>query len=328
MSEAERIFELDPRAFTPHALHGHDRDFRESNCYIDLWIGMLHGYGLDPHACLAVTLASDFEGDQWTFFKPSHSDLSRLYGVRVEELTLWRPLVEQVRAQLDRKRIPLVEMDSFFLPDTAASDYKRNHVKTTIGISFMDEATRTLRYFHNAGFYELTGDDFDGIFRIGTQNAPDYLPPYCEIAKADRAVARDPAELRALSRELARTYFELRPAVNPVRAHADQLAAHLQWIVAGGLPVYHGYSFAAMRQLGANFEFAARYLRWLSNDGLLAEAATAFGQLSAQAKMLILKLARVANTRKPTDLSPAFAEMARAWDDGMARLADGLTQEG
>ena len=42
----------------------------EKNCYADLWIGFLHTLGLEPLAMLPFTVAVDFEGDQWTFFKP------------------------------------------------------------------------------------------------------------------------------------------------------------------------------------------------------------------------------------------------------------------
>jgi hypothetical protein len=327
VTEPAAIFGLDPRAYQPHPLHGFERDFRESNCYIDVFIEVLHALGLEPIACLGFTLASEFEGDQWTFFKPSHADLELLYGVRVEELTLWRPLVEQVRVQLARKRLPLVEVDAHYLPDTAASDYRRQHVKTTVAITHIDEPARRLRYFHNAGFYELEGDDFDGLFRIGAPEREDYLPPYCEIIKPERAHARDPLELRAVSRELARRYLALRPPENPVRAHAAQLQEHLDWIAQGGLPTYHGYSFAAMRQLGANFELTSAYLRWLGGDAPLAEAAHAFAEISRISKMLILKLARFANTKRMDYPGESFEEMARAWELGMARLADGLVRE-
>lgn len=328
MSEPSRIFDLDPAAYQPHALHGFERDFRESNCYIDVFIEVLHALELDPTACLAFTLASDFEGDQWTFFKPQHADLQELYGLGVEELTLWRPLIEQVRTQLARRRLPLIEVDAFFLPDTAASDYRKQHVKTSVAITHADAETRRLRYFHNAGFYELHGDDFDGLLRIGVATHDDYLPPYCEIIKPDRVRPREPEELRAASRELARRYLALRPQQNPVRAHAAQMREHLQWIVDGGLPTYHAYSFAAMRQLGANFELASAYLRWLGGGPEVAEAAEAFAQISKVAKMLILKLARVANTGRISYPEESFEEMARAWDAGMTKLADGLARDG
>ncbi|HAE99754.1 MAG TPA: DUF1839 domain-containing protein, partial [Methylophilaceae bacterium] len=95
MSEVQNIFALTPETYQPHALHCHDQNFRETNCYSDLVIEIINGLGLNAVACLGYTLAADFEGDQWTFGKPSHHDLENLYGVRIEELSLYRALVDQ-----------------------------------------------------------------------------------------------------------------------------------------------------------------------------------------------------------------------------------------
>ena len=38
----------------PHALHQGERVWQETNCYVDLWIELLHGFGLDPRAALRV----------------------------------------------------------------------------------------------------------------------------------------------------------------------------------------------------------------------------------------------------------------------------------
>ena len=70
-----------------------DRAWPESNCYVDLWIELLHAAGAEPLAALRFTLAVDVEGDQWTFFKFPLADLEALYGVSVFELNVWRPLV-------------------------------------------------------------------------------------------------------------------------------------------------------------------------------------------------------------------------------------------
>jgi hypothetical protein len=327
MNAAERVRRLEPGAYQPHALHAHDRDFRESNCYVDLWIGLLGALELEPTACLAFTLASDFEGDQWTFFKPPHADLQRLYGVRIEELTPWRSLIEHAGVQLERGRLPLIEVDAFYLPDTATSDYRKAHVKTSIAVTFMDAAARKLRYFHNAGLFELEGEDFDGLFRTGAPARDDVLPLYYELIKLDRVFARPDTELRAIALEQAQHHFALRPAHNPLRAHAAILPEHVELIAREGLPTYHAYSFAVIRQLGANFELAAAFLRWLGGNESVAEAALGFTHISNVAKMLILKLARVGSSRRTSNLSESFEDMARAWDTSMARLGEGLTKQ-
>ena len=74
--------------FARHRIHASDRDWAETNCYTDVMIEMLHGLGFEPAAMLAFTLAIDFEGDQWTFFKPPPADLERLYGFEIHELAV------------------------------------------------------------------------------------------------------------------------------------------------------------------------------------------------------------------------------------------------
>jgi hypothetical protein len=317
------IFERSPAAHAPHALHGHERAFRETNCYTDVWIELLHALGLDPLPLLSFTLASDFEGDQWTMFKPPLRDIEDLYGIRVDELGLYRSLVDHVEEQVGRKRLPLVEVDSYFLPDTAGIDYRRSHVKTTVAITAIDRERRTLRYFHNATFAELGGQDFDGLLRVEDDGEGAALPPYFEIVKLERAHALPEADLRARSVALAQKSYARRPLQNPVRAHAAALAEHVGRIVEGGLPAYHAYCFAAIRQLGSSAELASSYLRWLcaGADGPTIEAAEAFASIAATAKALVLKLARIAEYRRPRDLGSCFVEMACAWDRGMEALA-------
>ena len=81
--------------------------------------------GLEPLAALPFTLAIDFEGDQWTFFKFPLADLDALYGVDVFELNVWRPLVDHLEEQLALGRPALVEVDAFYLPDTAGTSLSR-----------------------------------------------------------------------------------------------------------------------------------------------------------------------------------------------------------
>src|SRR3954462_9463178 len=79
---------LAPESYRRHPLHGEGAAWPEKNCYADLWIAFLHTLGLEPLALMPFTVAVDFEGDQWTFFKPSLDELRSLYGVDVQELTV------------------------------------------------------------------------------------------------------------------------------------------------------------------------------------------------------------------------------------------------
>jgi hypothetical protein len=305
-----------------HELHTRPRTWQESNCYVDLCIEALHAAGFDPYACLGFTLASDFEVDQFTFFKPPPGDLERLYGVSVYELNLWRPLLDHALVHLDRGALLLAEVDAYFLPDTAGTDYRHAHVKTTIGIENLDLDARRLGYFHNAGYFSLEGNDFDGVFQIEPPLPETHLPPYVELFRATRRVAGSEGELVNRSLELARKYLEQRPESSPIARYQAQFAADIDWLLARDLPTFHLYAFSVLRQLGANFEFAALYLEWLGRHGYsgLERAVEAFDQISQTSKAMILKLARMVNAKRPSDLSAMLDSMDADWQRGMNEL--------
>lgn len=316
------IFALQTTAYQPHSvLHGIDQDFRETNCYSDLIIEIVHGLGLNPMACLGYTLAADFEGDQWTFGKPSHHDLETMYGIRIEELSLYGALVDQIVTQVQRGSIPLVEADAFHLPDTLGIDYRTAHVKTAIGITAIDVANKKMNYFHNASFASLEHADFDGVLAPLASKHQGYLPPYCEIAKLNQAIKHDNTTLRNLAFASARHHLTKRPKNNPIKLHAAAIQAHQHAIIVGGLPHYHAYTFVALRQLGASHQLGAHYLLWLDNKNPhLVAAALAFKMISTQAKTLVLKLARVANSGKLGNFTLLFEEMSQHWDNANTHL--------
>ena len=84
---------------------------------------------------LGFTLTQDFEGDQFTFFKPRLADLERSMACGVEELSLYDRLDEHVARQVARGRVVLVEVDGYHLPDTRGVTYRIDHSKTTIGVN-------------------------------------------------------------------------------------------------------------------------------------------------------------------------------------------------
>lgn len=324
------IFQLDPASYRSHPLHRQDRDWPETNCYVDVWIELLHALELEVHACLAFTLGVDFEGDQWTFYKPPHKELAELYGLDVQELTLWRPLPEHCVEQLARGSVPLVEMDSFHLPDTAGTDYQQQHVKTTIGVVRIDVERERLGYFHNTGYHELCGRDYRGVFRLEPPPSAASLPPYCEIVKTGRLVVRSENELRERSRALAREQLARGPDRNPFCSYAERFARDVEQWVAGDPQSYHVYSFASIRQFGSAFELASHYTQWLGGcrRGTGAEApwlsvAAEFQTISSIAKTLILKLARIAHSGRMRDLSPQLGALCEAWERG----SEGLRRE-
>ncbi len=186
------LLPLSADEFRPHSLHASERTWTETNCYVDVWIEVLHALGLDPMAAGAFTLSTDFQGDQWTFFKFPPEDLRTLFGLEVSELNVWKPVIDHVTEQLDLGRLCTVEVDSWFLPDTRGVSYGIAHVKSTIVPQMVDRRHRHLGYFHNAGYFELEGDDFDGVFRLGARSDAPGLPPYVEVIRLDRIRRHDP----------------------------------------------------------------------------------------------------------------------------------------
>lgn len=313
--------DLDPATYQRHPLHGEDRAWVEKNCYIDVWIELLHALGLDPMAMLPVTLALDFEGDQWTFFKPSHAELWDLYGLDVQELNVWRPLLDHALTHLGEGKFISTEADAFWLPDTQGTDYRTQHTKTTIILQSIDVEAGRLGYFHNASYHALEGEDFARTFRVGAPPDPTFMPLFAELVRADRKLRRSGDDLRARSRAMARGHLARRPAKNPVHGFAERFARDLPWIQEKGLAFYHAWAFATVRQLGAAFELAGQWAEW---QGDLQPAAAAFLAISTAAKTFILKAARAVNARRPLDARALFDEMAGAWERGMDALGSGL----
>ena len=52
----KQILSLDPARYTRHAIHGENRVWAETNCYVDVWVELLHAWGFDPVAALPFTL--------------------------------------------------------------------------------------------------------------------------------------------------------------------------------------------------------------------------------------------------------------------------------
>lgn len=319
----QRLWDLAPAVYSPHPLHAVERTWTESNCYVDLWIELLHASGAEPLAALPFTLTVNLEGDQWTFIKFPLADLETLYGVSVFELNVWRPLVDHVADQLAQRRPPIVEVDAFHLPDTAATSYHLLHVKTSIAIQAIDVEQRRLGYFHNAGYYELSGPDFAGVFRLGDHAvSPECLPPYVEVAKLPLRPQSNGARLRDDSLTLLRSHLARRPAVNPFVRYATRFRTDLEWLATEPLSSFHSYAFATLRQCGAAFELAGAYLRWLDAGGEcgLESVAEACHRISTAAKTLQFKTARVVATQRSFDPTPMLDTMIAGWDDVIAAL--------
>jgi hypothetical protein len=314
----KRALELDPRTYERHEIHRDGRVWAETNCYVDIWIELLHAFGREPIAALPFTCAIDFEGDQWTFFKFPLADLCELYGFDVQELAIWKPLTTHLEEQIARGRPVLVELDSFYLPDTEGTAYRRAHVKSTVAATEIDIAERHLGYFHGQGFYHLRGDDFLDVLRIREPN-PAMLPPYAEFVKI-RQPARAAADLVSASLALLTKHLAQVPDANPFVAFRARFESDLTQLLHEDLDRFHDYSFFTLRQYGACYELSATYLDWLMTYGeRVEEARDALRCLSERAKAFQFQLARAMARGKPLDLSP-LDDMSCLWERGISAL--------
>jgi hypothetical protein len=314
-----QVLDLDPTTYTRHAIHSGERVWAETNCYVDVWVELAHALGYEPLAALPFTFTIDFEGDQWTFFKFPLLDLYELFGLDVQELAIYRPIAAHIEEQLQRGRPVLVELDSYYLPDTAGTAYRLAHVKSTVAAVKIDRERQLLGYFHNAGYFELQGEDFAGALRTNEPHDPAMLPPYTEFVKIRRQDGGD--DLLARSLDLFRRQLELVPASNPFLAFKMRFEQDLQQLLNESLETFHNYSFATLRQYGACFELAATYLQWLTSQGEegLEDSTRDFLEISEGAKTLQFQLARAMARKKPLDLAPLDA-MAERWERGIGAL--------
>jgi hypothetical protein len=305
---------LDAATYRRHALHGEDQVWVEKNCYVDLWIEVLHALGHEPLAMLPFTIPIDFEGDQWTFYKPSHEELRELYGVEVQELTVWKPLLEHTLEHVAARKLVSTEADAYWLPDTLGTDYRQKHSKTTIVIAAIDAGQKRIDYFHNAGYFSLQGDDFDRIFGLAAAPAPDFLPLYAEFIRFDRQFHSSETEQAARCRRLLTRHAARCPPTDPIAAFEKRLLEDLPVAQERGLDYYHAWAFATIRQLGSAAELAARSLRWLGAHGPddFSPEAAHFERIATINKALILKVARAVNSRRPLDVAASFQEMSAA----------------
>jgi uncharacterized protein DUF1839 len=312
------------RVHESHALHQGDRVWQETNCYVDLWIELLHGLGLDPRAAFAFTVTQDFEGDQFTFFKFPLEDIERLYGVQVQELAIYDSLEDRVFAQTRRGHTVLVEVDGHYLPNTRATSYKREHPKTTIGVDFIDPVRRRLGYFHNTGYHQLDGEDYDGVFRKLARFAgqPDLLFPYVEFAKNTRP-ALEGAALAEASADLLCAHLARRPLRNPVTMWRAVFPEQLDQLLTRGEPYFHLYSFNLMRQLGANFEFLSKYLQWLHAQGyeMPESIPAAAQQISSEAMVMQFRLVRAMARKRHDPCEDCFDILEAAYERTLTPLA-------
>lgn len=300
-----------------HALHSRARIWPESNCYLDAWIGILHSLDLDPVPMLLATLDSRFEFDQWTFCKPSAFELATLYGVRVEELNIWRSVQEHVERQVVGGRIVLLETDGFHLPDTSGTTYQRSHGKTTIAITRMNVEARELHYLHNTTAGVLSGTDFDGVFAAGVTSAA--LPPFAEFVDVSQAAILDLTTLRDRVVMLAQARVARGAAsdaaLNPFTVWMASSEEHMNDLSVHDIEHFHTWAFATVRQAGAASDLLSRWCRWMGSTDQWLRAATFFEELARAMAAQQFRLARVPGGGRRPDFAAVLEQCAPLWSE-------------
>ncbi len=291
-------------------------DWPETSCYLDLWATLVGQWGGEPRAMAAFVLTIDWEGDQFTFLKPPAADLQALYGVTVQELSRFGSVEQQVVLQLARKRIVLLEVDSYYLPDTQATSYRRQHTKTTIGITALDPHRQTLHYVHNAGVFSLDGEDYAGLFRPAEPG----LPLFAEIAKMSEELPQGQV-LQAAAMTSLRQALAHVPTACPIQA----MQAGFETQIADLLEQPSGFddwAFNTLRQLGAGFERLGGFAGWLAECGLPATAAmTPCLDISATTKTIQFRTARMLARKRFDPCAEQFAQLSAARSEAVAAFA-------
>jgi hypothetical protein len=245
-----------------------------------------------------------------------------MYGMQVEELNPWVSLATHIEEQVNAGRPVLVEVDSYFLPDTAGTAYRSDHVKSTIAVNMIDVEAGRMGYFHGQGYYAVGGEDFRSLFQLDGLVHDRMLPPYIELVKLRKDPAKiDKSDLLKQSVASLVRQLQLLPSTNPFDTFRSRFETDLIWLRSEPIETFHGYSFATLRQYGACFELAETYLTWLQDNGesRLSTGIESFKEISEIAKVFQFKLARSLARKKELDLA-ALDRMAMLWQNGTDSL--------
>lgn len=320
-----RVLPLQASSYQRHTLHGPDRVWPETNCALDALVEVLHALGAEPLAVTSVCLAADFWEDQWALVKIAEEDLEEVFGVQLHELTRWRPrLLDHVAQMMAAGHLVTLEADAWHLPDTAGVGYHETHAKTMVVPNLLDPAGRRLGYFHNAGYFELSGEDYDAALGLGAYAVPPGSEPYAEVLRLHRLRLPEGEELTAAALRVLRRHLARRPEGNPVRRLVARVEADLP-LLRERPELFSDYAFANLRTCGSTAEVAATGCSWLAGrlDGpgadALRAAADELGPVAEAARVAQLKLARVARGRS-TDVSASWEAMAGGWERAQRAL--------
>ena len=154
-------------------------------------------------------------------------------------------------------RTLIVELDSWYLPDTAATSYRAEHVKTSVAAEAIDLDARAAALLPRAR-----------PLRARRRGLPRRLPPRPSVLRGRAAALHRARALRRRRRArratscarpratLLRGHLARRPASEPVRALRRAARARPAALLEGDASDYHAYAFATVRMAGSAFEVA------------------------------------------------------------------------
>ncbi len=184
-------------------------------------------------------------------------------------------------------------------------------------VEAIDPVGERLRYFHGPGLYELSDEDYRGVFRLGRAFSEDVLPPYTELVRFDAGPGLHGDELRAAARDAACAAIS-RTARRPIPSSrfAAQLERDLPRLLEGDASDYHAYAFATVRMAGSAFEVACAQAEWLLGDRARRRARRARANRRGLQDALV-------QARPPPSVRARAGARPRwptAWDEAMGQL--------
>lgn len=316
---------------TTHLIHEAEAVWSQTNCYTDVWIGLLHGLGADVRPVLASAVAADCQEHQWEFYKPEHRDIEELYGIRVGEVDIWRGLERQVVEALQRGDTMSLEADAYWLPDTDGTSYQTTHSKTTIVPVAVNPARGYLEYLHNDGLFALDGEDYQHV--VGDLRSEGIVPaPYTELIRLDGFRRGEGTLARGVSpheesQRLLVFHGARRPTTNPMVRFSQAVYEAEQELI--GLlergtdqeqvqERFHAASFEITRQCGV-----AAQLAGYAVESVSPEAKEKFDEVSRTARMIQFKLGRAAFGRASKS-EALLRQINQAWFQAQQLLTEAL----
>ena len=255
------------------------------------------------------------------FGKFPHADLRALYGIEIIELNVWRPLVGHLEEQLAWP----ARRSSKSMPSTSPNG---RHVvpRGTRQDDDRDPAHRQrrapARLLAQRGRLRALGRGLQRHVQ-SRRAAPGAPATVCRGREAQGTAARARAARSSTSPSgLLCHHVARRPATNPFRRYAERSAERPGLAGGGNAARFSRLRLRHVSTVGAAFELAATYLRWLERHGELELDAVAVDcdAIATTAKALQFKVARMVQTRRRFDAEPMVETMAAAWDNAMGAL--------